>query len=646
MDFFEAQEQARRRTRRLLVYFALAVLGITVAVYLCLLLVFGVGSADLGHGPTRSWRWWHPQLFGFAAAGTLLVVTLGSLYRITTLRAGGRVVAEALGGRLVRPDTRDLEERRLLNVVEEMALASGLPVPPVYVLDQEPGINAFAAGFGPHDAVIGVTRGCLRLLNRDELQGVIAHEFSHILNGDMRLNLRLIGWIFGIFCLAEVGRVLLRTRGRNNPLPILGLLLIVLGWIGVVFGRLIQAAVSRQREFLADAAAVQFTRNPPGLAGALRKIGGLVYGSRIDNPHAMEAAHLFFSSAFRRSGVEWFATHPPLTERIRRLDPAWDGTFPRVTLEGAGVAAEGVGAGPARQRAGVAAVAAQLAQGAVPGRAVLERVGRPGPRQIQFAGELRAAVPDEVVGAVESVVGAQAVVLGLVLSREETLRHQQLLGLQTRLPTAVYSHLTALVSALESVPQGARLPLVQLALPSLRLMDAESFVQFRQALRWLVVSDRQIDLFEYTLERMIERHLEPHFGRVRPRPVQYYSVNGLLRDAQVLLSALAWSGQADPDRAGRAFLAGWQQLETEKSPPPLLPRAECHLAAVDAALNRCAEASPAVKRRLLAACVEVVGADGWLHAAEAELLRAVADAMDCPVPPLLTEAKPQTRSAI
>lgn len=641
MDFFEAQDRARRRTRLLIFYFALAVAGITVAVYLACLLVFGVGDVP-PYAPGREvgWRWWHPKLFVACAAGTLAVVALGSLYRIATLRAGGRVVAEALGGRLVRPETRDFHERRLLNVVEEMALASGLPVPPVYVLDAERGINAFAAGFGPHDAVIGVTRGCLELLSRDELQGVIAHEFSHILNGDMRLNLRLMGWVFGILCLAEVGRILLRTRGRNNPLPLLGLVLLLLGWIGVLFGRLIQAAVSRQREFLADAAAVQFTRNPAGLAGALRKIGGLVYGSRVESPHALEAAHLFFSSAFRGSRVDWFATHPPLEQRIRRLDPAWDGKYPRMVL-GAAEPAEAQATSKPRKVVGSAPLAAAaLAGGAVRAQTVVERVGRPGPRQLRYATELRAALPDELLRALRTDAGAQAAVLGLVLSRDPDRRRQQRIALQTRLPAVVEAGLSALDPLLMSLPVGARLAVAQLALPALRTMDAESYRVFRQALRWLITSDRQVDLFEYALERMIERDLESRFGRVRPKPVQYYSLRGLEAEAQVLLSALAWVGQRAPDPAARAYAAGWAALGFDTPPRPLLAWTECGLAAIDGALARWGEASPALKRRLMAACAEVVAADGWVQVEEAELLRAVADALECPAPPVLGEAAP------
>src|SRR6266480_2477874 len=271
------------------------------------------------------------EVFLITAFGTLGIIGAGSFFKTLSLARGGRAVAELLDGRLVNPNSTDAHERKLLNVVEEMSIASGVPVPQVYVMDGEAGINAFAAGHSASDAAISVTRGYMKMPSRDELQGVIGHEFSHILNGDMRVNLRLMGLVFGILCLTVIGRILIRTSGRKNPLPLLGLALIIIGWAGVFFGRLIQAAVSRQREVLADASAVQFTRNPSGLAGALKKIGGLTDGSRINSPHAEEASHLFFANGL---GNSFFATHPPLVERIRALDPSFDGRFPRVIQEG------------------------------------------------------------------------------------------------------------------------------------------------------------------------------------------------------------------------------------------------------------------------------------------------------------------------
>ena len=341
-DFFQQQDAARRGTTRLVVLFSLAVLAIVVSVELLLAATMGF----LGRDPETNEIDWttvaDPRLLLLAVGGTLLVVGGGSLYKIAQLRGGGRVIAEELGGRLVDGSTSDPVERRLLNVVEEMAIASGTSTPPVYIMDGETGINAFAAGFAPQDAVIGVTRGAATTLDRDELQGVIAHEFSHILNGDMRLNIRLMGLLHGIFLIGMIGYFILRmsfysgagggrSRDSKGALPILalGAGLAIVGFAGTFFGNLIKAAVSRQREFLADSSAVQFTRHPGGIAGALKKIGGFVTGSKVENPNAPQASHMFFGRA--TSGFSaMFSTHPPLGERIRRIDPSWDGEFPEL----------------------------------------------------------------------------------------------------------------------------------------------------------------------------------------------------------------------------------------------------------------------------------------------------------------------------
>ena len=344
MDFFENQEAARTKTRWLVFLFFIAVVFIIFSVYIAVRLIFFGLETKFGLEAAAAWGMWSPELFLAVTVVTLAIVSLGSLYKIVSLSGGGETVAGLLGGRPLDPNTTRLEERRLLNVVEEMALASGMPTPTVFVLPKEMGINAFAAGFTPSDAVIGVTEGSLQNLSRDELQGVIGHEFSHILNGDMRLNLRLMGVIHGILVIALIGYWMLRsvrfTGGSGNrkssgsgAIVLLAIsLLLVIGWIGVFFGRLIKSAVSRQREFLADSAAVQFTRDPGGLAGALKKIGGFVAGSKLETPHAEEASHFYFSNGLRPAFLQMLATHPPLATRIRRLEPGWDGVFPDAKL--------------------------------------------------------------------------------------------------------------------------------------------------------------------------------------------------------------------------------------------------------------------------------------------------------------------------
>jgi Zn-dependent protease with chaperone function len=338
MDFFESQDRARRKSGLLVLYFVIAVVLMIASLYAAAVAVFGFTIR--GQVEAEPIHWFQPVILLTVTGITLAIIGLGSLYKIAELRSGGESVAAMLGGRRISTNTDDLAERQLLNVVEEMALASGVAVPAVYVMDNEPGINAFAAGFTPDDAVVSVNRGTLEYLTRDELQGVIAHEFSHILNGDMRFNIRLIGLLHGILLLGIIGYYLMRfsgTSGRSNrsgkgggQLVLLGLAAFVIGYVGLFFGRLIKAAVTRQREYLADASAVQFTRNPDGIGGALKKIGGLAAGSYMDTPEAESASHMFFGSGFRRMSFSIFATHPPLDERIRRIDPRFDGRFPQV----------------------------------------------------------------------------------------------------------------------------------------------------------------------------------------------------------------------------------------------------------------------------------------------------------------------------
>jgi Zn-dependent protease with chaperone function len=344
-DFFERQDAARRSTKWLVGMFLLgvvAIVGATMAVGV-VAIEMAQDSSHYAAGDGGGLGVSEESLAGAGAAGlfALALITCGSLFKVAQLSGGGNVVAENLGGRRVFPDTTDTVERRLLNVVEEMALASGVPAPPVFLLNEEEGINAFAAGYSPSDAVVAVTRGTAERLSREELQGVVAHEFSHILNGDMRLNIRLIGVLHGILLIGLMGRFMLRmasnwgsggsnkeSKGGAAYFGLIGLALIVLGYLGTLIGNLIKAAVSRQREYLADSSAVQFTRNPGGLAGALKRIGAAIVGSRLNAPNASEASHMFFAQGVWEGFTALTATHPPLDDRIRRLEPQWDGTYP------------------------------------------------------------------------------------------------------------------------------------------------------------------------------------------------------------------------------------------------------------------------------------------------------------------------------
>jgi len=591
------------------------------------------------------------------------VVGLGSAYKTSELAAGGSAVAALMGGRPVDPNTWDADERKLLNVVEEMSIASGVPMPKVYVMDEERSINAFAAGHSTSDAAVTVSRGCLELLTRDQLQGVIGHEFSHILNGDMKLNLQLIGIIFGLLCLATVGRILLYARGgsreRNNALPLLGIVLMVLGAAGAFFGRLIQAAISRQREFLADASSVQFTRNPAGLSGALQKIGGYSLGSKLDSEHAPDLCHMFFSNGMSSALFEPLATHPPLPDRIRAIDPTWDGQFkpleewetqeiaaPRrstppplpdmvgTILGGAVLGAEP----PAPTRTGDSSSTTPAPPPVIQSGSVMPNLGTPTPQHLEYAEKLRNSLPASIQTAARDPLGASALIYALLLSPEEDLRINQLNELTEQIDVNVYEALENLYPEVAQIAAHARLPMVNLALGGLRGLTPAQYVEFAKAMDWLTKSDGQIDLFEFVLQKIILRHLSPQFGYGRKTRVQFSNLGQLLPDCAVVLSALARVGSAVAAEMQKAFDSGRTGLPPTADPSlHLLPPDECDITAIDNALNRLAVAAPGIKKDLLAACVQVVGADGVILEEEAELLRAIADTLDCPMPPFIAD---------
>jgi Zn-dependent protease with chaperone function len=663
VDFFERQDKAKRHTAFLVCYFTLAVI-LTVG-SVCLLAGLLTGMFDAKNvekeALSTSQRATVILATGFATLG---IIGAGSFFKTLSLARGGRAVAEMLDGRLVNSNSTDIQERKLLNVVEEMAIASGVPVPQVYVMDGEPGINAFAAGNSASDAAISVTHGAMTMLSRDELQGVIAHEFSHLLNGDMKLNLRLMGLIFGILCLTVIGRILLQFRGKSNVVAlawIVGLGLIIIGWIGVLFGRLIQAAVSRQREFLADASAVQFTRNPSGLANALKKIGGITEGSALRSHRADEASHFFFANGLK-SRFFGFATHPPLIERVLALDPTFDGKYPSVVLVDApsevappplpGVSPlvqppppppPGLKPPPPPLPTAKPPPLPTVRPPPLPGatatiaqQSVLAAIGQPRTEHLRYAIDLHQAVPPSIQTAVHDPLGAHALVCAFLLSPDATVREKQLEELGRATADAVRQETFRIWPDVQGIPPHARIPLVDLTLPALRRLSPAQFEQFRTAVNALIASDNNTDLFEFMLQKIVMRHLDTRFYPERRPVTQFYDLRSLVRDAGILLSATAYAGADNATQAHAAFDKGAESLgRIARTEIPWLPPTECALTHLDAALDRFAQAVPQIKKNVLTACVETVAFDAVIQPREAEILRAIADSLDCPIPPFL-----------
>ena len=640
-DFYERQDAARRGTKWLVAMFLLGVVGIVGATMAVAWLA--MGGLDAYHGQQSEEFYDEIVVALGSGAAALVLIGGGTLFKVSQLSSGGHVVAESLSGRRVSPDTNDPVERRLLNVVEEMALASGVPVPPVFLLAEEQGINAFAAGYSPSDAVVAVTRGTAEQLSRDELQGVVAHEFSHILNGDMRLNIRLIGTLHGILLLGLIGRILLRLasnsgrRSRNSKegggvaaMMLIGVTIFVLGYVGTLIGNLIKAAVSRQREYLADASAVQFTRNPGGLAGALKRIGGYATGSKINAANAAEASHMFFAQGVWEGFTGLTATHPPLEDRIRRLDPQWSGDFPAmpatpIALTEVGEQAAGLVGLAARAKVVPLAVVAHAA----------DQVGEPTERHRQYAAALVDALPDAVRQAAREPYGARAVLFCLLSDRNAAIREKQLARLRELAPADVFELTLKLLPAVDSLDVRARLPLVDLSLPALRAISPRQYEEFLHCFKELVKADDRLGLFEWTLYRVLLRHLRPQFERTAaPRPA-YYGLQRMGPQCSVLLSTLAHADNRRQD-APAAVARGAAKLSGVAV--RLLPPEECGLTQLSAVLDELSKVADKKRRKLVEACAATICADREVTVAEAELLRGVCDMLECPMPPLLPGA--------
>lgn len=637
MDFFGEQDRARTASGRLVFLFGLAVLAIVVAIYAAAQSLLVAGEQARG--------FWHPELFAMVAGGTLAIVGIATLWKTAQLRSGGPRVATMLGGRPVPLSPTDPQERVLRNVVEEMAIAAGMPVPEIYVLDDESGINAFAAGWSPADAAVAVTRGCLQQLNRDELQGVIAHEFSHVFHGDMRLNIRLMGVLFGIVCIATIGRVLARSAGsgrsRGNKkndaaaLAVFGVALMAIGYLGVLFARLIQAAVSRQREFLADASAVQYTRNPRGIGMALAKIGGL--GARLQSPHADEASHLMFADGLVRMLGGLTATHPPLETRVERILPGY-----RKALQGGLSATAAVAATPLPPGLAGLASAGPVVGGPPDAERPTSRqrptaaqliasTGAPAAANVRAAHDLLAELPLELQAAAHEPARARGLVFALLLDARPARREEQLRLLPGADATFVHD-VRDLFQRVARLPRRTRLPLFELLVPALRALPDAARSELRSTARTLAMADGELSPFEFALLRALERHVR-RSDEAAPRPAQRPDALVDHGDAcRLVLSVLARAGAPGDDTAADlAFQRGTAELAL-RQPLRLLPSASSTPAALDLALAELAQVSPLGKRNLLTACATTAAADGVLADDEVDLLRAIAETWDCPMP--------------
>ena len=662
-SFFENQHLARRNTQVLVLLYALAVAGVILAVDLVLACVY-VASVDWVHaGPQMTWMMrlgFVPRsLYVWGAIGTALVIFAVSGWHMLQLGGGGKAVAELIGARRVAPDTSDPLERRLLNVVEEMAIASGVRVPGVYVMDGEGAINAFAAGFEPSDSVVAVTRGTLQALNRDELQGVVAHEFSHILHGDMRLNIRMIGILAGIVFVGSVGEFIMRRSPDADskgvvPVFLGGLALFLIGYIGLFFARLIKAATSRQREFLADASSVQYTRNPDGIAGALDQIQISSSGTLIANRHAEDLSHMFFGQGIHVRLSSLFDTHPPVPERIARVNERFDRTSYRKSRASALVEVDS-DSPETKSISSKDAATAVLVTAASAGRRGADLgtawgrsagdsarlVGSMDGAKVDYAAKLLGALPPDLRERLRDPEGARAAMVALLLAPKDDVLKIQMDALAAKGMGALGEQARRVEPLTRGLGPAFHLPVVDLALPAVKSASEASKTELLEALQAVIYADRRVSLHEFVILTLVRSQLAP-----RGKP----GAGGSLRLVQlqdpvlIVLSLVAHAGtrrDATGER-GEALAAAMRAGLQEMGLPDAPPVSALTLETAAEALERLKSLAPMQKAVLIKGLFAAVTSDGVIRVVEAELMRLVGAVLDCPLPPLLESVDPAT----
>lgn len=635
MNFFEHQDRARKQSRWLIFVFMLAVVAIVVAINLILLLVMGVAGHEIGEQPLSPAELVkaNAHLLAGGAIACVAVIGLASLFKTASLRSGGGQVARQLGGTLVEADTRDAKRRRLRNIVEEIALASGVPVPEIYILEQESGINAFAAGFTPSDAAVAVTRGALEKLDRNELQGVVAHEFSHILNGDMRINIRLMGALFGILLLGIIGRRVLihshfagRSRDKNGAAVLLVAFgLMAVGYIGLFFGRWIKAAVSRQREYLADASAVQFTRDPGSIGGALKKIAVYSEASYLD-VDTEEVSHMLFGDGQK---MMLFSTHPPLQDRIRRVDPGFqpedlDRLAAKIRREHE----------HAREKALRERERADEAPGGVfDAGQIIDQIGKPDWDRMVMAAAIAASIPDSLSRAAHSTEWAPEVLFYTLMDADAEIRERQLLVVARKMGADSELQVRSLIQSAGVAPAEQRLPLLEVAFPALKRRPPDFVTRVLDTVKSLVEADGRVDVFEYLLARVIRMYLWESHNPNQVKTSGNKTLKALEHEALQVLAVLAQHGHPGEESALAAYRAGAAELGLNAG--DRLPGRNDWVRVLDEVLPGLDRLKPGEKEKLVGAMLGVVLHDGQLVPSELELLRVIGDLIHVPLP-LLT----------
>ena len=636
MNFFQAQAKARRSTSILIILFIIGVVGIILITNIFLMIVLAFYQGDeLASSSDSFMALFDPYTFFSTGLAVIAVVALGSLYKLQTLSAGGHVVAESLGGVLIPKDTTDMKYRQLLNVVDEMAIASGISAPPVYILDED-GINAFAAGLGFDDAVIGITQGALDSFEREELQGVIAHEFSHIFNGDMRLNIYITGLLHGILLIGLIGRGILnsisrsrrRIRGSSSKkndaqsaILMLGVGLSVIGFVGTTVGEIIKSFISKQREYLADASAVQFTRYPQGIANALRKIGGA--SSTLKSASSSTFSHLYFADGIKDFWDSMFSTHPPLNERISRVYPRWDGTY--ITHTEKKDLYERKDKSKKKERVFEAVTTAIILD-------AMDEIGQPNEKRVNQASSLLKSIPNSIKTMSENPFSAQAVIFALLCSNDEKEKDKQMKYLVQN-STALFKQTSLALSYIQYLCRENHLILMRLCITSLKMMSVNQYKIFRRCTQDLIKSDDKLSLLEWNMKHLIFTALDIAFGISKTPKEKYSNIGAIREEVIIFISILAKEQKTDETSAKEAFDAAKKSVGASSLQYINIQKEKYK--ALERSVKTLENAKIGVRKKVLDMAVVALEYDGLISIQDLEMLNAIASILRLPLPLIL-----------
>ncbi len=626
MNFFEHKADAKRNTVWLYLLFFCATLVIIVAVYMAAtvslyLLAFSIRELS---APDTFFEF---NRFIITSLLTIAVILAGSMYKIKQLRMGGGIaVARMLGGRRLRA-SKDPIERQLRNVIEEMAVASGVLTPAIFIMEQ-PGINAFAAGFGQKDTVITVTRGAMEMLNRDELQGVIAHEFSHILHGDTLIKMRMMGLLHGITMISDFGILLIagrhtlkyssRKRALHPVMMLSGVLFFSVGLLGMLAADFIKAAMSRQREFLADASAVQFTRNPEGIGNALKVIGGYKAGSRLNLPEVQQVSHLFFGEALQVWWQSnWWASHPPLLARIQRIEPKFRGHLNEIDESAVRFLNQ-------QHAANLFSPPPTSQQLQLNVEQVMASIGEPEAKHLDQAHYVLQQIPDEVHDLFGEKETARAMIYNLLLDDDKRMVTQQLDLIAEVEPSSVLAEVLRIRGLMPKIKAELRLPLLDLLSPHLMSLDREAQKLLLVLMKKLVSVNDQVSLFEY----LIYQHFLNLFGFKGTQQAGH--TIGIERFKAEVLTILGMVCSINKNKKPRRV---YQDAAAELFPGyKVKPMNKPDLQVAAQALEKINACSFEDKKCLLKAIVFCVLSDGIVTTEELETVRLIATLLACPMP--------------